>query len=134
MRRPPDRRRGPEVITPQGRAHVELAPTGPSVQRGPVVLGEAIAELLAWSDALDASLRLRLAAYRDGYAHGYERGVDDGRRQAEAEQERAWYAATHPIAIGGIPYDELERRRYGPGGRKRAGDPRPGDYPGNGAA
>src|SRR5205823_4471044 len=103
-------------------------------QREPVPLGEAVAELVERSNLLDLSLKLRLAAWRDGFAHGYERGVDDGRRQAEAEGERAWYQATHPIAIGGIPHGELERRRWGPGGRARAGDPRPGDYPGNGAA
>lgn len=105
-----------------------------SLQREPVILAQAVAELVEQSNLLDLSLKLRLAAWREGYDLGYERGVDDGRRQAETEQGRAWYAATHPIAIGGIPHDELERRRWGPGGRARAGDPREGDYPGNGAA
>ncbi len=105
-----------------------------SVQREPAPLAEAVAELVEQSDLLDQSLKLRLHDWREGYRLGYERGVDDGRRQSEAEAERAWYAATHPIAIGGIPHDELERRRWGPGGRSRAGDPRPGDFLGGDAA
>jgi hypothetical protein len=100
----------------------------------PVPLAEAVAELVDQSNLLDLSLKLRLAAWREGFAFGYERGVDDGRRQAEAEQERAWYAAVHPIAIGGVPFAVLELRRWGPGGRPRAGDPRPGDYPGQDGA
>jgi hypothetical protein len=133
----PDRRRDPgEVTTPHQGPSVEIRhdTDSHSVQREPVPLAEAVAELVETSNLLDLSLKLRLAAYRKGYGHGYERGVDDGRRQAETEAERAWYAATHPIAIGGIPHDELERRRWGPGGRARAGDPRPGDYPGRDGA
>jgi hypothetical protein len=97
-------------------------------------LAEAVAELVERSNLLGLSLKLRLAAWREGYDLGYERGVDEGRRQAEAESERAWYQATHPIAIGGIPHSELERRRWGPGRRAGAGDPRPGDYPGQDGA
>jgi hypothetical protein len=93
-----------------------------------------VTSLLAHSDLMDATLRLRLAAYREGYAYGYARGVDDGRREADAELERSWYAATHPIARGGLSYDELEQRRWGPGGRAQFGDPRPGDFLGGDAA
>jgi hypothetical protein len=137
MRRPPDRRRSPgEVTSPHQGPSVEIRHDTDrrSLAREPVVLAEAVAELVEHSNLLDLSLKLRLAAYREGFAHGYERGRDDGRRQAEAEQERAWYAVAHPIAAGGISFAELERRRWGPGGRARAGEPRPGDYPGQDGA
>jgi hypothetical protein len=137
VRRPPDRRRGPggSTTTHQGPSvEIRHDTDTRSVQRDPVPLAQAVAELVERSNLLDLSLKLRLAAWREGYSHGYERGVDDGRRQAEAEAERAWYQATHPIAIGGIGHDELERRRWGPCGRAQAGDPRPGDYPGQDGA
>lgn len=51
----------------------------------PVLLRLAVADLLAWSDAMDTQLRLRLAAYREGWAAAelahaddYERGFADG--------------------------------------------------------
>lgn len=51
-----------------------------------MVLAEAVARLLAYSDEVDKQLRLRLAAWREGFAAGeraheddYERGVHDGR-------------------------------------------------------
>jgi hypothetical protein len=90
---PLDRRRGPgKVITSRQGQSVEIRHDTDtrSVQREPVILAQAVAELVERSNLLDLSLKLRLAAWRDGYSHGYERGVDDGRREAEAEAERAW--------------------------------------------
>jgi hypothetical protein len=80
------------------------------------------------------SLLARLAWWREGFRLGYLAGVDHGRRQAEAEQARSWYAIAHPVAVGGIPHAELERRRWGPGGREHFGEPRPGDYRGKDGA
>jgi hypothetical protein len=94
----------------------------------------AAESVLEQSTERDRQLALRLAAYRQGFRHGWDVGVDRGRRQAEREQAASWYAATHPIAIGGISHAELERRRWGPGGREHFADPRPGDYPGQDGA
>lgn len=45
---------------------------------------------------------------------------------------REWHvtAAGLPMAAIGPSWAELERRRWGPGGRLHFGDPRPGDFPG----
>jgi hypothetical protein len=32
------------------------------------------------------------------------------------------------VSKGGPTYQELEERRWGPGGQEHFGDPRPGDY------
>ena len=50
------------------------------------------------------------------------------------DRDRAWIEAATPIANGGPTFAELELRRWGPGGRAHFGDPRPGDFPGRGAA
>jgi hypothetical protein len=86
--------------------------------------------LLALSGERDAHLALRLVAWRDGYQAGRADGCDDGRRAEARERDRAWNAVAAPIARGGPSFAELERRRWGPGGREHFGDPRPGDYPG----
>jgi hypothetical protein len=93
-----------------------------------------VTRLLALSDERDLHQRRRLAAWLDGYRLGRAHGRAEGRAEAEAEMTASWYEVAHPIARGGPPRDELERRRWGPGGRARFGEPRPGDYPGQGAA
>jgi hypothetical protein len=89
-----------------------------------------VAELLALSDERDAWQRRVLGAWRDGYqaghAAGYERGYHRGARLLEAE----WPVVVASVTACGPSFAELERRRWGPGGRERFGDPRPGDYPG----
>ena len=52
-----------------------------------------------------------------------------GREHAEAELAGQWARATAPIC-GSPDQAELEERRWGPGGRARFADPRPGDFPG----
>jgi hypothetical protein len=96
----------------------------------PIALAAAVAELLELSDERDQWAE-RLG---DEYRLGYAIGVEEGRRLEAAERDRAWNAVARPIARGGITHAELERRRYGPGGRERFGDPRPGDYTGKDTA
>jgi hypothetical protein len=64
--------------------------------------------------------------YQAGHADGYQAGY----RQAEADQAAQWSQATSPAA--GPAHAELEERRWGPGGRARFADLRPGDFPGRG--
>jgi hypothetical protein len=75
-------------------------------------------------------LRRVLASWRDGYRLGWADGYDRGRCDESAARDRAWHLAADPVARGGPAHAELERRRYGPGGRARFGDRRPGDYRG----
>jgi hypothetical protein len=76
---------------------------------------------------MDASLRLRLGAWREGYAAGYDRGAADGRAQAEACDEAWWRDLAARVARAGRPYSEMDRRRYPPGGRLSWIRDRPGD-------
>jgi len=68
----------------------------------------------------DAAREGYLAGYQDGDRVGYERGT----RQMEA----TWAPIVRPLM--GPLLAELELRRWGPGGRERFGDPRPGDFAG----
>jgi hypothetical protein len=88
-----------------------------------------IGGLLELSDVLDGQLRLRLAAYREGYQVGHEDGYRAGRQDMADELADAWNRiAAEPLRRP--THAELEKRRWGPGGRARFGDPRPGDYQG----
>jgi hypothetical protein len=55
-----------------------------------------------------------------------------GRRDTEAAMAAQWARVTAPVR--GPDLDEIEARRWGPGGRAHFGDPRPGDYPGRASA
>jgi hypothetical protein len=74
--------------------------------------------------------RQRLA--REMYQAGQRAGFQAGYRQAAADQAARWAEITRPVTHG-ISHAELEERRWGPGGRARFADPRPGDFPGRGA-
>ena len=84
-----------------------------------------VAALLALSDERDTWMRRLLAAERAAYARGYDDGFRVGGEGLFARR-RAW----PPVVITGPSFAELERRRWGPGGREHFGDPRRGDYPG----
>lgn len=58
----------------------------------------------------------------------YACGFADGQRAASD----AWGSRPKHIVRYGPSHAELERRRWGDGGREHFGDPRPGDYPGRG--
>jgi len=79
------------------------------------------AEAIAAADLIEAETAYRLQVAREMYQLG--------RHHAEAEQAEAWHRLAAPVAHG-IPFAELEERRWGPGGREHFADPRPGDYPG----
>jgi hypothetical protein len=92
-----------------------------------VALAAAVAGLLELSDEREQWMRRLDSEYRLGYAIGHAAGVDEGRRLEAAERDRAWIRIARPIARGGVTQTELELRRWGPGGRARFGEPRPGD-------
>ena len=91
-----------------------------------------IARFIALSDERDQFERVCLARERAAYLHGQAAGIEIGRRLEAAERHAGWVRIASPIARGGPAYAELERRRYGPGGREHFGDPRPGDFRGTG--
>ena len=87
---------------------------------------------LALSDERALARRLQHGFWAEGYQLGRERGRREGYEASEADMAAQWREIASPVARGGLSYAELERRRYGPGGRAHFGDPRPGDYPGTG--
>lgn len=89
------------------------------------------ADLLALSAERDAWLRRLLAAEACAYRRGFADGLREGAEAARREQAAAWQAAAERAA-GRVPLTDLERRRWGPGGRDCFGDPRPGDFRGVG--
>ena len=93
-----------------------------------------VARVLDHADLIVRGLEIRLASQRESYATGYGRGFRDGYERAAAELEDAWREVADRVARGGLPHAELESRRWGPGGRERFADPRPGDYCGRGGA
>ncbi len=98
----------------------------------PVSLATAVAEVLAVGERRELNLELRLQAWREGWLAGHEVGYRGGYAQAEKDMARRWREIARPVARGGPSFAELERRRWGPGGREHFADPRPGDYPGRG--
>jgi hypothetical protein len=98
--------------------------------REPVPLRLVVDGLLEYSDLLDAELRLRLAAYREGCQRGHEDGYERGYAQAVADWK---VTAAGMTWLGGPAYAELDRRRYPPDGRLSWIIPRQGGA-GQGAA
>jgi hypothetical protein len=83
-----------------------------------------IGRLLEQSDERDQHSDLRREAERQAYRAGYV----DGFRAAVGAGDRVWRDAPSPQPIDGTALAELEQKRWGPGGRSRFADPRPGDY------
>jgi hypothetical protein len=89
--------------------------------------GDELLGLSSERDAwLDRVLRAELRGYQAGRADGYELGDADGYRRAIAEHK-----AIHRDLQEAFRW---EIRRWGPGGRTRFADPRPGDFKGTGGA
>jgi hypothetical protein len=96
----------------------------PSANWQTVVLALS-AERTRYAATADARQR---EAFRRGRALGRREGWELCTRRRNAEF-RAWVADCH--ILDGTPWHaELERRRWGPDGRARFADPRPGDFPG----
>jgi hypothetical protein len=77
-------------------------------------------------------VRYRRQLVAEAAAEAYDLGFRDGDEGRARRRQATW----PPIAAGaaGPSHAELERRRWGPGGREHFGDLRPGDYPGKGTA
>ena len=91
------------------------------------------ADILALSAERDAWERPASPGNEEAYLSGYRAGVEQGRALEAADRDAAHRVMAarilrHPLGA------ELDARRWGPGGRAHAGDPRPGDYPGRGEA
>jgi len=78
--------------------------------------------VIMMSDAVDASLQLRDAAWRDGYEQGRADGEEAGYLRAVAEMK-----ALHRDMVRELG---LELERWPPAGRPSFGQPREGDYQG----
>jgi hypothetical protein len=77
-------------------------------------------EAIEAAELVETETAYRRQLGREMYQVGYA--------QAEADMARLWFRAAQ--AVLGPTHAELEERRWGPGGRERFGDPRPGDFPG----
>jgi hypothetical protein len=77
----------------------------------------------------EAETAYRSQLAREMYQAGHADGHRAGYRQADADQAARWNQ-TARAALDGPAHAELEERRWGPGGRARFADPRPGDFPG----
>ena len=86
------------------------------------------------SDARSSDPDYWLALFRSGYEAQVAEVAEAEYRRGQADEarhrDRLWREAAEPIAHGGPTFAELERRRWGPGGRVRFGDAREGDYMG----
>ena len=80
----------------------------------------------------EAETAYRNQLARESYEAGHADGYRAGYRQAGADQAARWNQAAR-AALDGPARAELEERRWGPGGRGRFADPRPGDFGGRGA-
>lgn len=86
-------------------------------------------EAIEDADVAEAETAYRNQLGREMYAAGRADGYQAGYRQAEADMAARWNQAARTVTAG-PSFAELEERRWGPGGRARFADPRPGDFPG----
>lgn len=85
-----------------------------------------VADLIAALDPA-SEVRYRRQLAREAYGRGYVAGRADGCERAYAEMAAAWHTIARPVTRG-PSRAELELKRWGPEGRARFADPRPGDY------
>lgn len=86
--------------------------------------------VLALSDEREQWHKLALDYWRQGHRIGYGHGWKDGYEAAAADLEASYHEMALRVTRSGPDFAELERRRWGPGGREHFADPRPGDYSG----
>jgi hypothetical protein len=89
-------------------------------------------EAIAAAELAEAETAYRHQLAREMYQAGQRAGFQAGYRQANADMAARWAEIARPV-VRSISHAELEERRWGPGGRARFADPRPGDFPGRGA-
>ena len=99
--------------------------TRPAYIAIPVPLALAVAELLELSDERDRWMDRLGDEYRLGWKLGYEAGAREGYEAGGRLLEAGWPSIVKPLS--GTALAELQERRWGPGGRARFGEPRPGD-------
>ena len=124
-----------ERASPEGRPGIATMTPLPdedtsvtTIQPGAADLGPV---LLAAIDPA-AEWRYRRALCREAYDRGHAEGWETGRRALLEELAEAQRIACGPAAaaLASPERAELERRRYGPGGREHFGDHRQDDYRG----
>ena len=92
-----DRRTGPQVTQPEARHNADFATDTAKISAGGNAVPD-VAGLLAHSDLLDTTLRLKLATWHDGYQLGHDHGRTIGRVEAEADMAASWRELAGPIA------------------------------------
>jgi hypothetical protein len=85
--------------------------TRPAPTPDPVPLPDAVDGLLAHSDLIDKTLRLRLAAYRQGHEDGRRLGYDEGYSQAEMDMAAQWRPFAREVADRLTESDQARARR-----------------------
>jgi hypothetical protein len=93
---------------------------------------DPVAAAISEAEHAEAETRYRLQLAREMYQAGQRAGFQAGYEQAAADMAARWEQIARPVAHG-ISHAELEERRWGPGGRARFADPRPGNFPGRAA-
>jgi hypothetical protein len=76
------------------------------------------------AELAEAEIRYRNQLGREMYQAGQRAGFQAGYEQAAADMAARWDQIARPV-VHGIPYAELEERRWGPGGRAHFADPQP---------
>jgi len=96
------------------------------IARHPDGLRDALSGLLEYSDLMDTQLRLRLAAFREGYDTGRETGYAQGYADGVLDRKHTQQDIYEAL--------RLSVRRWELRGEPRSqgtfGRPHPGDYPG----
>jgi len=90
-------------------------------------------DLLEHLDTVEKTRQIYLGMARDAYQRGHDAGFRAGYEAAGRDLDALWAKVAAPVVIRRPDQAELELRRWGPGGRARFSEPRPGDYPGLGA-
>ncbi|MEV5711246.1 hypothetical protein [Actinoallomurus sp. NPDC052274] len=132
---PPGEKQNGRPFAPDGRPNADTS-TSANNTTNSVARGLVDEQLIRLAQQLVEDIGNRAAAdkaaFEQTYRLGFESGIEVGRRQLEAEiladEERF---RTHMSSITRMrSHAELEALRWGPDGRERFGDPRPGDHQG----
>jgi hypothetical protein len=108
---------------------------GPGAPASPPLEGLTPAQLLWVSDYVDAAQAAARAGAAEAFSQGRETGFDEGRRDYERQDNRRhWLMAEAYGPLARVQsYAQLDRKRWGPGGRPSAVIRRPAGSPAGGA-